>query len=139
MLNTISIFMISIFVFILPVKENKNNIETVLTSEIDMSLLLHKWKLDHYEIFSKEYDLEENEKGDYIHFKADKTYTSVSEGKFEKGNYKIVSKSIFLTSDQEKGELKLTVKKLTKDLLKVVIDDPKDSDAKYLSIHFIRQ
>ncbi|MCF6348517.1 MAG: lipocalin family protein [Flavobacteriaceae bacterium] len=138
MLNTISIFMISIFAFILPVEENKNNIETVVTSEIDMSLLLHKWKLDHYEILSKAYGLEENEKGDYIHFKADKTYTSVSEGKFEKGNYKIISKTIVLTSNQEKGELKLIVKKLTKDLLKVVIDDPKDSDAKYLEIHFIR-
>ncbi len=99
-------------------------------------LLLKKWKLSHYEVFGVDYKPEEVEKNDYMHFLADNTYTSVSERKFEKGKYKLAGKTITLTSETEKGELKLIIKALTSSALSVVVDDPADSDAKYLIIHF---
>ncbi len=99
-------------------------------------LLFKKWKLSHYEVFGVDYKPEEVEKNDYMHFLENNIYTSVSEGKFEKGNYKLAGKTIILTSETEKGELKLMIKALTNSTLSVVVDDPTDSDAKYLTIHF---
>ncbi len=103
---------------------------------LDQHLLLKKWKLSHYQVLGVDYEPEEAEKKDYIHFLVDKTYTSISEGKFEKGEYKLDESIIILTNNIEKGKLKLTIKKLTEDKLEVVIDDPSDSDAKYVTIHF---
>jgi len=102
-------------------------------------LLFKKWKLSHYEVFGVDYKPEDVEKNDYMHFLENNTYTSVSEGKFEKGKYKLTGKTIILTNETEKGELKLIIKALTSSTLSVVVDDPTDSDAKYLTIHFKEQ
>ncbi len=99
-------------------------------------LLFKKWKLSHYEVFGVDYKPEKVEKNDYMYFLENNTYTSVSEGKFEKGKYKLTGKTIILTNETEKGELKLIIKALTSSTLSVVVDDPTDSDAKYLTIHF---
>ncbi len=99
-------------------------------------LLLKKWRLSHYEVFGVDYKPEKVEKNDYMHFLENNTYTSVSEGKFEKGKYKLEGKTIILTNETEEGELKLIIKALTSSTLSVVVDDPADSDAKYLIIHF---
>ena len=99
-------------------------------------LLFKKWKLSHYEVFGVDYKPEKVEKNDYMYFLENNTYTSVSEGKFEKGKYKLTGKTIILTNETEKGELKLIIKALTSSTLSVVVDDPADSDAKYLTIHF---
>ena len=108
----------------------------ILVTSLDQSLLLKKWKLSHYEVFLMNYEPEKIEKDDYLHFFKDMTYTSISEGKFEKGNYRQDGSVIILTNTTEKGELKLAIKNLTENKLKVVIDEPSDSDAKYVTIHF---
>ncbi|MCF6297702.1 MAG: hypothetical protein L3J08_06925 [Flavobacteriaceae bacterium] len=48
-----------------------------------------------------DYDPEETEKKDYIHFLKGNTYTSVSEGKFEKGKYILNGKTITMTNSIE--------------------------------------
>ncbi len=110
-----------------------NNTKTIMAENHN---LLKKWKLSHYELFGSDINPEAKEKKDYIHFHKDNTYSSVSEGVFEKGNYKLKKKAILITNSKEKGELKLIIKKLTETTLSVTIDDPNDSDAKYLTIHF---
>jgi len=110
-----------------------NNTQTIV---VENNKLLKKWKLSHYELLGSDFDPETKEKDDYIHFHKDKTYLSVSEGIFEKGNYKLDIQTIIMTNSKEKGKLKLVIKKLTETTLSVSIDDPNDSDAKYLTIHF---
>jgi len=110
-----------------------NNTRTII---VENNKLLKKWKLSHYELFGSDFAPETKEKNDYIHFHKDNTYSSISEGVFEKGNYKLVKQTIVMTNNKEKGELKLIIKTLTENKLSVVIDDPNDSDAKYLTIHF---
>jgi len=109
-----------------------NNTQTI----VENSKLLKKWELSHYELFGSDYAPETKEKNDYIHFHKDNTYSSISEGVFEKGNYKLDKQTIVMTNNKEKGELKLIIKTLTENKLSVVIDDPNDTDAKYLTIHF---
>jgi hypothetical protein len=41
-----------------------------------------------------------------------------------------------MTNSTEKGKLKFVIKNLTETTLSVSIDDPEDSDAQYLTIHF---
>ena len=63
-------------------------------------------------------------------------YSSVSQGVFEKGNYTLDEQDIIMTNSTEKGKLKFVIKNLTETTLSVSIDDPEDSDAQYLTIHF---
>jgi hypothetical protein len=114
-------------------QEKMKNTQTIT---VENNKILKKWKLSHYELFGSDFDPELNEKKDYIHFYKDNTYSSISEGFFEKGDYKLEKKTIVMTNTKEKGELKLVIKELTETTLSVSIDDPNDSDAKYLTIHF---
>jgi hypothetical protein len=114
-------------------QEKMKNTQTIT---VENNKILKKWKLSHYELFGSDFDPELNEKKDYIHFYKDNTYSSISEGVFEKGDYKLEKKTIVMTNTKEKGELKLVIKELTETTLSVSIDDPNDSDAKYLTIHF---
>ena len=59
-----------------------------------------------------------------------------SEGVLEEGNYTLAEQTIIMTSNTEGGELKFIIKNLTETILSVSIDDPEDSDAQYLTIHF---
>jgi hypothetical protein len=98
--------------------------------------LLKKWNLSHYELFGSDFDTETNEKKDYVYFQKGGVYSSVSQGVFEKGNYTLDDQAIIMTNSTEKGKLKFVIKNLTETTLSVSIDDPNDSDAKYLTIHF---
>ncbi len=115
-------------------EQNKTNHSQTIS--VEKNKLLKKWKLSHYELFGSDFAPEENEKKDYVYFHNDNTYTSIFEGVFEKGNYRLEKQTIIMTNSKEKGELKLVIKKLTETTLSVSIDDPNDSDAKYLAIHF---
>jgi hypothetical protein len=114
----------------------QEKIKNTKTITVENNKLLKKWRLSHYELFGSDFDPELNEKKDYIHFHKDNTYSSISEGFFEKGDYKLDKKTIVMTNTKEKVELKLVIKELTETTLSVSIDDPNDSDAKYLTIHF---
>jgi|TARA_B110000211_G_C13932223_1_gene487680 hypothetical protein len=98
--------------------------------------LLKKWNLSHYELFGSDFDTETNEKKDYVYFQKGGMYSSVSQGVFEKGNYTLDEQDIIMTNSTEKGKLKFVIKNLTETTLSVSIDDPEDSDAQYLTIHF---
>ena len=110
-----------------------NTIEHTVTKN---NALLKKWNLSHYELFGADFDTETNEKKDYVYFQKGGMYSSVSQGVFEKGNYTLDEQDIIMTNSTEKGKLKFVIKNLTETTLSVSIDDPEDSDAQYLTIHF---
>jgi hypothetical protein len=110
-----------------------NTIEHTVTKN---NTLLKKWNLSHYELFGSDFDTETNEKKDYVYFQKGGMYSSVSQGVFEKGNYTLDEQDIIMTNSTEKGKLKFVIKNLTETTLSVSIDDPEDSDAQYLTIHF---
>ena len=111
-------------------------ISTSKTTVTENNALLKKWTLSHYEIFGSDFDPDANEKKDYVYFQKGGIYSSVSQGVFEKGNYTLDGQAIIMTNSTEKGKLKFVIKNLTETTLSVSIDDPNDSDAKYLTIHF---
>jgi hypothetical protein len=98
--------------------------------------LLKKWNLSHYELFGSDFDPEIKEHEDYVHFQKGGIYSSKSEGVLEEGNYTLAEQTIIMTSNTEGGDLKFIIKNLTETILSVSIDDPEDSDAQYLTIHF---
>lgn len=114
---------------------SKNEGSETSSTALDNQLLQKKWKVSHYEILGEKIPLEASEKADYIHFNNDQTYTSVSDGAFDKGNYTLVKSTITMTNSTDQGELKLNVKTLDETQLVVAIDDPNDPDAKYFNIH----
>jgi len=115
---------------------SKNNEGETLNITIDHQVLHRKWILSHYDILGQKIALEEQEKKDYIHFKNDQTYISLSEGQLDKGQYKVQKSSIVMTNSTQQGELKLNVKKLDQTQLVITIEDPSDPDAKYFNIHY---
>jgi hypothetical protein len=70
--------------------------------------------------------------------KSDLTFDSVSEGKFEAGRWRLDAKRkrIYLSKKNEVGEIVFIIEELEPKKLVLVIDDPSDSDAQYLKIHF---
>ena len=114
----------------------QNKISTADHTVTENNALLKKWNLSHYELFGSDFDPETNEKKDYVYFQKGGVYSSVSQGVFEKGNYTLDDQAIIMTNSTEKGKLKFVIKNLTETTLSVSIDDPNDSDAKYLTIHF---
>lgn len=117
---------------------SKGDSFTSSSTDIDHNLLQQKWLSSHYELLGEKIPLEAAEKGDYIHFHTNNTFTSISEGKLEKGKYTINKSTIEMTSESEEGVLKLVIKKLSAKALVVFIDDPNDSDSKYFTLHFKR-
>ena len=55
---------------------------------------------------------------------------------FEKGTWRLKGNRIILSKNNEKKPLTFIVKDITNKELTLIIDDPSDSDAKYLNIHF---
>lgn len=100
--------------------------------------LEQRWDLDHYSLFGFSYDPDDEERNDYIHLHADGSYSSISEGNYEEGRWSYTSakKAIALSKRGEQGQLLLIIEKLSSERLVVHIEDPNDSDTKYLKIHF---
>ncbi len=78
------------------------------------------------------------EKNDYIHLKPDMTFSSISEGIYETGKWRldVGKKRIYLSNKNKKGELVFIIDDLSPKQLVLIIDDPSDSDAQYLKIYF---
>ncbi len=113
-------------------------ITTSESSNITIQNLSKKWKLEVYKVYFFSEAPAENEKNDYIYLKSDLTFDSVSEGKFEAGNWRLNAKKkrIYLSKKNEAGEIVFIIDELETKKLVLVIDDPSDSDAQYLKIHF---
>lgn len=113
-------------------------ITTSRGGKITIQNLAKKWKLDKYKVSFFSEAPAENEKNDYIHLKSDMTFDSISEGVFEGGNWRLDAKKqrIYLSKKNETGELVFIIDELKPKKLVLIIDDPSDSDAQYLKIHF---
>lgn len=105
---------------------------------ITIQNLSKKWKLDKYKVSFFSEAPAENEKNDYIHLKSDLTFDSISEGEIEAGSWRLdaIKKRIHLSKNNEEGEIVFIIDKLKTKKLVLIIDDPSDSDAKHLKIHF---
>lgn len=115
----------------------KGNINTN-DLELNIKNLSKKWKLDKYSIGLFSEKPSRKEQNDYIELSSNMTFTSVSEGVFERGTWQLekVEKKIILSKKEDKENLIFIIKNLTESELAIVINDSSDSDAKYLNIHF---
>jgi len=115
----------------------KGNINTN-NLELNINNLSKKWNLDKYSVGLFSEKPSRKEQNDYIDLSPNMTFTSVSEGVFERGTWQLkkAEKRIILSKKGDKESLILIIKRLTESELTVVIDDSSDSDAKYLNIHF---
>jgi hypothetical protein len=111
---------------------------TSATTTLTVQNLSKKWVFEKYTFLTFAENPSEKEKKDYIHLSSNKTFTSISEGKYEKGNWKLNAnkKRILLSKKNEKGNLTFIVDELTNNKLVLIIDDFSDEDAQYLKIHF---
>ncbi|MFT7377885.1 MAG: hypothetical protein ACI88Z_001720 [Sphingobacteriales bacterium] len=117
----------------------KNHTITTSTDfNITVQNLSKKWKLDKYKVYFFSEAPAENEKKDYIYLKSDLTFDSISEGEFEAGNWRLDAKNkrIHLSKKNEAGDVVFIIDELKLESLVLIIDDPSDSDAQYLKIHF---
>jgi len=124
-----------LFVSISPKHQQSNTVEG---NHITVEKLSKKWQLSNYKylIFSEEPS--EKEKNDFLHFSSDMTYTSISEGVFEKGEWTLdkEQKKMHLNAMEKDGVLTFFIDKLSSNQLVLIIDDPTDKEAKNLKIIF---
>jgi hypothetical protein len=113
-------------------------ITTSQGSNLTIQNLSKKWKLDKYKVSFFSEAPAENEKNDYIYLKSDLTFDSISEGEFEAGRWRLDAKKkrIYLSKKNEVGEIVFIIDEIEPKKLVLIIDDPSDSDAQYLKIHF---
>ncbi len=106
--------------------------------ELNVRNLSKKWNLDKYTISWYSENPSKKEKNDYIKLNENMTFTSISEGVFERGKWQLqpANKRLILSKKEEKGNLKFFIEKLSEDELILIIDDVSDPEAKYLNIHF---
>lgn len=103
--------------------------------EINKTNLCKKWKLEKYEMFWIDYDLDPKEINDYILFKADNKFEGIDEGKQSRGDWELEEKDkkkYIVMSDGE-GEIRLLVEELEKDHMVLIVDHEELFD---LEIHF---
>lgn len=105
-------------------------------TEISIENLSKKWILTEYSVGWFSEKPSKKEQNDYIHLSSNMTFNSISEGVFEKGTWRLKGNRIILSKNNEKKPLTFIVKEITNKELTLIIDDPSDSDAKYLNIHF---
>ena len=110
----------------------------VYSTPITVKNLSKKWHIDKYSylIFSEEPG--KKEVNDYIAFKEDMSFESVSEGRYDKGKWRLdtAKKRIFLAGEIEKGELIFMIHKLDNNQLILIIDDPSEPGLEDIKIYF---
>ncbi|WP_146052689.1 lipocalin family protein [Aquimarina sp. I32.4] len=103
---------------------------------LDKNVLLKKWDLDTYKIGAKKYPPSKKEKNDYIFFKKDMTFISMSEGKKESGVWMLNTNGAYIMMTNDKREtVKAHIATLTpKDLvLYFDIDEIREVEVHYSS------
>ncbi|WP_108869282.1 lipocalin family protein [Aquimarina aquimarini] len=103
---------------------------------LDKNVLLKKWDLDTYKIGVKKYPPSKKEKNDYIFFKKDMTFISMSEGKKESGVWMLNTNGAYIMMTNDKREtVKAHIATLTlKDLvLYFDIDEIREVEVHYSS------
>ena len=102
----------------------------------ETNMLFNTWFLDTYKIESMEFPPNKREKGDYILFDEDMTYTSTSEGKVEEGTFILNTSGAYILMIDEKGDkIKAYIISISKNslILKYDIDEISDIEVHYNS------
>jgi hypothetical protein len=100
----------------------------------ETNMLFNTWFLDTYKIESMEFPPNKREKGDYILFKEDMTYTSTSEGKEEEGTFILNTSGAYVLMVDEKGDkIKAYIISISKNslILKYDINEIRDIQVHY--------
>lgn len=104
---------------------------------VNINNLSKKWILDKYTFMAFGKKPSEKEKDDYLSLNPDSTYTSISEGIYDSGEWKLnIDNQCILLYNDNQEVLPFIVHKLTHHKLVVYIYDSEDKEAKYLKIHF---
>jgi hypothetical protein len=102
----------------------------------DTNMLFNTWFLHTYKIESMEFPPNKREKGDYILFDEDMTYTSTSEGKVEEGTFILNTSGAYVLMVDKKGDkIKAYIISISKNslILKYDIDEISDIEVHYNS------
>ena len=102
----------------------------------ETNLLFNMWRLDTYKIENKDYPPNKKEKGDYILFKKDMTYTSKSEGKEDQGTFILNTNGAYIVMSDKNGEkLKVYIISISNKslILKYDINEIRDIEVHYNS------
>jgi len=102
----------------------------------ETNMLFNTWFLDTYKIESMEFPPNKREKGDYILFNEDMTYTSTSEGKVEEGTFILNTSGGYVLMVDEKGDkIKAYIISISKNslVLKYDINEISDVEVHYNS------
>ncbi|MEO0330489.1 MAG: hypothetical protein AAF223_02215 [Bacteroidota bacterium] len=108
------------------------------STPVSVEALSKKWKLEKYAYLIFSEAPKAVEKNDYLLLKSNLFFESVSEGKYEKGSWRLDTKSkrIYLSQKGAEDELVFIIDEFRDDELVLIVDDPADEDSQYLKIHF---
>ncbi|EZH76017.1 hypothetical protein ATO12_04300 [Aquimarina atlantica] len=112
------------------------SIYSINAQSLNKNALLKKWNLDTYKIGVKKYPPSKKERNDYILFKKDMTFVSISEGKKESGAWMLNTNGNYIMMTDDKKEtvkayiVTLTSKKL---VLYFDIEEIREIEAHYSS------
>lgn len=102
---------------------------------IDKNDVFKTWHLFNYKVESKTYAPRQKEKNDYILFKQDMTFESLSEGKKEKGTWSMNNNGGYIIITDNNGErVKAYILSLTSKILILQFDI---EEIKEVEVHYI--
>ncbi|AFU70362.1 hypothetical protein P700755_003785 [Psychroflexus torquis ATCC 700755] len=127
----IYIWVVIITNFLIPSITGKTHVQ-----QSETNMLYNTWFLDTYKIESMEFPPNKREKGDYILFNEDMTYTSTSEGNVEEGTFILNTSGAYVLMVDEKGDkVKAYIISISKNslILKYDINEISDVEVHYNS------
>ena len=118
--------------------DQNKNAEKVIDQSISIQNLSKKWKLDKYQYEEYTETPSDLEKNDFLHLKSDLTFSSITEGNVENGQWRldVKEKRIFLFQKGVEGEMALIIHDLSVQQLVMSIDDPTDEETRKLKIYY---
>lgn len=114
------------------------SLPNVLRDPLSAEALSKKWKLEEYSYLFFTEAPETQEMNDYLFLKNDMSFTSISEGLYEEGKWRldVAKKRIYLSKKGDNEALVFIVDDLNGNELVLIIDDPEDGGIGELKIHF---
>lgn len=79
-------------------------------SQSKTEMLTKKWKITAYETFGVKEDLKDNQKKDYLEFKADKTFIGIENGVEVSGTWQVEKTNVYLFTTNAKTKEKRNYK-----------------------------
>lgn len=110
--------------------------QDIIKSDISVENLSKKWKLEEYNYYGYTDTPSKKEENDFIDLKSDMTYSSISEGMFSSGIWKLDLKSKRISLIEGDEEIRFFIDDLSDNQLTLILDDPSEKEAKNLKIVF---